>query len=55
MITSVANPTIKYIRALQSKRRERERERVFVIEGVRLFEEAAQANVAPRVILHTDD
>lgn len=55
MIASTSNPTVKLIRALQSKRRERERERAFVIEGVRLFEEAARANVAPRVILHTDN
>ena len=55
MITSSSNPTLKHIRALQGKRREREREKVFVIEGVRLFEEAARANVAPRVILHTAD
>lgn len=55
MISSLSNPIIKHIRALQSKRREREREGVFVIEGVRLFEEAARANVAPRLVLHTED
>ncbi len=53
VITSAQNPALKHLRALQSKRRERERERAFVIEGARLFEEAARAGVAPRVILHT--
>jgi TrmH family RNA methyltransferase len=55
MISSPSNPLIKHIRAVQGKRRKRERELTFVIEGVRLFEEAARANVAPRVILHTAD
>jgi len=53
MITSPANPTLKLIRALQSKRRARENEGAFVIEGPRLLEEAARAGVTPRTILHT--
>lgn len=55
MITSSANPKIKLIRALQSQRRARERERAFVIEGVRLAEEAARAGIAPRWVLHTEN
>jgi TrmH family RNA methyltransferase len=55
MIASLSNPTLRLVRALQRKRLEREREGAFVIEGVRLFEEAARANVTPRVILHTGD
>ena len=39
MISSTTNPKIKLIRTLQSKRRERETRRQFVIEGVRLAEE----------------
>lgn len=55
LIASPANSTIKHVRALQAKRREREREQAFVIEGVRLFEEAARANVPAKLILHTAD
>ncbi len=55
MITSSSNPRIKLIRALQSQRRARESERAFVIEGVRLGEEAARAGLAPRLVLYTDD
>ena len=40
MITSVHNPKIKRIRQLQESGRERRQEGVFVIEGVRLAEEA---------------
>ncbi|MBL8044909.1 MAG: RNA methyltransferase [Anaerolineales bacterium] len=55
MITSPTNPTLKLIRALQSKRRTRETEGAFVIEGVRLLEEAARAGLTPRTILHTPE
>lgn len=55
MITSSTNSTLKLIRALQSKRRAREKEGAFVIEGVRLLEEAARAGLAPRTILHTPE
>ncbi len=41
MITSPNNSKIKRIRALQSRRRSREDEAAFVVEGVRLVEEAA--------------
>lgn len=40
MITSVHNPKIKRIRQLQESSRERRQEGVFIIEGVRLVEEA---------------
>ena len=53
MITSVTNPKIKLVRALQAKRREREARRQFVVEGVRLAEEAAWADVAPALVLQT--
>lgn len=55
MITSPTNSTLKLIRALQSKRRTREKEGAFVIEGVRLLEEAARASIAPRIILRTPE
>ena len=53
MITSAANARVKWIRRLQDKRREREGQGVFVIEGARLAQEAVQAAVAARFVLHT--
>jgi RNA methyltransferase, TrmH family len=53
VITSASNPRIKLVRALQARRRERETEQAFVVEGVRLAEEAARAGVAARLVLHT--
>ncbi|MCB2209495.1 RNA methyltransferase [bacterium] len=44
MITSPNNNKIKLIRALQGRRRDREKEAAFVAEGVRLVEEAAAVN-----------
>jgi TrmH family RNA methyltransferase len=55
MITSPTNPTLKLIRTLQSKRRARESEGAFVIEGVRLLEEAARADLTPRTILRAPE
>jgi len=54
MITSLTNPKIKLVRALQTHRRARDQERLFVIEGVRLAEEASRAQIAPHLVLHTD-
>ncbi len=54
MITSASNPKIKLVRALQSKRAERKAEQAFVVEGVRLAEEAVRAQVPARLVLHTD-
>lgn len=42
-ITSVSNPRIKHFRSLLANRKDRRRERLFVIEGVRLVEEAIRA------------
>ena len=53
MITSVANPKVKLVRNLQARRSARETEGLFVVEGVRLAEEAARAAAAPRLVLHT--
>jgi TrmH family RNA methyltransferase len=48
VITSTKNPQIKQLRSLLANRKDRRHERLFVIEGVRLVEEAlhAQAEVA---------
>lgn len=55
MITSPHNPAIKQVQALQAKRRERETEAAFVVEGVRLVEEAVRAQAAARLALYTLD
>src|SRR5512143_2330490 len=54
MITSASNDKIKLVRALQTQRRAREKEQLFVVEGVRLLEEALHAQAAVRLVLHTD-
>jgi len=54
MVTSLKNDKVKYVRALQSRRRVRQRERRFVFEGVRLVEEAARAGVAPAYVFYTE-
>lgn len=51
-ITSVSNPRIKQLRSLLANRKERRRERLFVIEGVRLVEEALSTGVAFSTILY---
>lgn len=43
MITSTRNPKIQWIRALQTRSQRRKAEGVFVVEGVRLAEEALQS------------
>lgn len=52
MITSHTNPKVKLVRSL-ARRRERYAARQFVIEGVRLIEEAVNARVVPALVLHT--
>ncbi|MDP9373113.1 MAG: RNA methyltransferase [Chloroflexota bacterium] len=49
-VTSLDNPTVKAVRAL-SRRRERQRERAFMVEGVRLLADALDAGAIPRVVL----
>lgn len=53
MITSLRNDKVRLVRALQSRRRMRQREDRLAIEGVRLCEEAARAGVVPHFVLHT--
>lgn len=52
MITSVSNSKVKLIRSL-GRRRARYAARQFVIEGVRLIEEAVDAQIVPALVLHT--
>ena len=53
MITSLKNDKVRYVRALQSRRRVRQREHRFVLEGVRLVEEAVRASVVPDFAFYT--
>jgi TrmH family RNA methyltransferase len=52
IITSKTNEKIRLIRSLQEQRKIRERERLYVVEGTRLVEEAAATGARARMILH---
>lgn len=53
MITSLSNDKVRYVRALQSRRRVREREHRLVFEGVRLVEECVRAGITPTFVFYT--
>ena len=55
MLTSNKNPHIQRIRKLQSSARARRKEGVFIVEGVRLAEEALASGWQPDTVLFTDD
>mgnify|MGYP000673609356 CR=1 FL=1 len=55
MITSLKNDRVRLVRALQERRRIRQRERRFVIEGLRLCEEATRAGAIPHFAFFTDE
>ncbi|MBI3742452.1 MAG: RNA methyltransferase [Chloroflexi bacterium] len=52
MITSTSNPKIKLVRAL-AKKRTRYEKKQFVIEGVRLIEDAVSAGIVPALVLYS--
>jgi RNA methyltransferase, TrmH family len=54
-ISSPQNPKIRLVRALMGRRKERAKERAFVIEGVRLLEEAFSAGWQPQFILFSEN
>lgn len=54
MISSVQNPKIQWVRKLQAQPRQRHEEGVFVVEGVRLVEEALLAGWSSQLVLYTD-
>jgi TrmH family RNA methyltransferase len=54
MITSSQNPKLKLVRALQGRPKERHEEGAFLIEGVRLVEEALSADWPIRFVLYSD-
>ena len=53
MITSAHNPKIQWLRKLQSQARARREQGAFVVEGVRLAEEALQAGWPAELVLHS--
>ncbi|MCB9135059.1 MAG: RNA methyltransferase [Anaerolineales bacterium] len=55
MLTSPKNPTIQHIRDLQARPRARREHGEFVVEGVRLVEEALAARLTPHTLLYTPD
>ena len=53
IIRSKTNEKVRLVRALQEQRKARERERLFVVEGLRLVEEAAKtADLRTKLVLH---
>jgi TrmH family RNA methyltransferase len=54
MITSNQNPTLKLVRALLGRPKERRDANAFVIEGIRLIEEAVTAGWRFQFVLFTD-
>ena len=54
MITSNHNPKIKLVRALLSRARDRREAGAFVVEGVRLVEEAVNSNWPMRFVLYDE-
>jgi TrmH family RNA methyltransferase len=55
MITSPQNPKVQLVRALQSRSRNRRKQGAFVVEGVRLAEEALGSGWQTRFVFHTGD
>ena len=55
MISSTHNPKIQWVRSLQSRSRERRESGAFVVEGVRLAEEALRAGWQAHLVLYTGD
>jgi len=55
MITSTRNPKIKWIRTLQASSRARRQEGVFIVEGVRLVQEALASSWPIRLVLYTSE
>jgi TrmH family RNA methyltransferase len=53
MITSTQNERVKYIRSL-ARRRVRQREGRFVVEGTRLVDETVRAGIQPALVFYTE-
>lgn len=55
MITSTRNPKIQWVRGLQARSRQRRQDGAFVVEGVRLCEEALHSGWQARLVLYTPE
>lgn len=55
MITSLSNPKIQRVRTLLAHPKDRREAQAFVVEGVRLAEEAQNANWPVELLLYTED
>ncbi len=55
MISSAHNPKIQWVRSLQSQPQARREEQAFVVEGVRLAEEALAAGWEARLVLYSEE
>ena len=55
MITSRQNQKIKRIKQLTSQAKFRKKENAYVVEGIRLLEEALQADQIPEQVLYSPD
>jgi TrmH family RNA methyltransferase len=55
MITSAQNPKIHWLRQLQRDRRRRAEDHVFVVEGVRLAEEALKSGWQAQLVIFSED
>jgi len=54
MITSIHNPKVQWVRKLQAQAKDRRQDESFVVEGVRLVEEALNANWEIRLVLYSE-
>ncbi|MCD4672017.1 MAG: RNA methyltransferase [Anaerolineaceae bacterium] len=54
MITSTQNSKVRLVRTLMGKRKERQNNQAFVVEGVRLTEETLTSAWTPRFVLYSD-
>ena len=55
MITSVHNSKVQWVRGLQARARARRSDQAFVVEGVRLVEEALASGWVPELVFYTED
>jgi len=55
MITSTQNPKIKQVRQLLTQTKARKKQQAFVLEGIRLLEEAINTPFTPEVVLYTEE
>ena len=55
MISSIQNPNIQMIRRLMSRSKDRQAEGAFVVEGVRLLEEAQKSGWEARLVIYSEE